>query len=238
MPHPDSLGPEFRSYGTTNIKLGAILLTMGFPLREGMPCEIDLHAQTGVRNKRWWFAHQIQWSWGDCPDAAYEAWRIQNWYDEKESFEAGIGKEHPVTWMRGALDWREWLIKLQYNEVRIKSPGAGGLKTYPTDDWLFAACLLAANYKLLKRDGDMLYFFDDGNCSRQQAQYFRDFDPSDKISRLPITWRREALRSRDFLHRLITSKAVVPMVQTVHKGAHVLLSANASRETKHELFSL
>lgn len=206
------------------------MLVMGFSLRPGMPCEIDLHAQTGQRRKRFWFLRSIDWNGGTHTGAL-----LENWYENKREFEAE-NPDHPITWVRAGLDSREWLIKVKFGEAKIAQK-VGGAKSFPTDDWLFAACLVAAGYHLLKIESNRLWFFDDGKCGIQREQYLRPFNADDPVSRLPIIWRREGLRARDYLHTLIGSKAVIPMVHTQHKGHHVFLSALASRETKHQLFS-
>lgn len=227
---PDSLAPSAKRFPTSNIKLAAILLTMGFPFSEGMPCEIDLHAQSGQRRKRWWFASEINWA-----GAKYEAARIEKWFADKAEFEAAY-PDHPVAWMRRALDWWDWLLRVKFKEERLKR--VGSVPTFPTDDWNFGPCLLAAGYQLVKVDSNMLYFWDDGRCAKQYAQFSRPWNPEDEASKLPIIWRREALRSRQFLYDLIRSKYVIPMIHTKDRaGKHVLLPAAASRELKRQAFS-
>ena len=227
----DSPEPAIERFPTDNIKLAAILRTMGFALCDGMPAEIDLHAQTGQRRKRFWFDTQIDWN-----GATHKACLIEHWYASKGEFEAKY-PDHPVTWMREALDAREWLIKVKFKEAHLKGE-VGGCKTYPTSDWQFGACLIAARYRLLKMDGAMLYFFDDGKCHVQLSQFNRPLDPEDVASRLPIAWRREALRNRQHLHDLLQHSGIVPQVHTKIHDKHVLLPASASRELKHRIFSL
>lgn len=219
-------------HSITNIKLAAILYTLGFPLRDGMPCSKKIQEGTYRQQNGWWFETTHQWGEEDlkAADLAY-------WYKHKAEFEAQHA-EHPITWMRQALDGREWLLKVMHGECRPQGIGSiGSARTYATDDLKFGAILVTGKFHLLKYADRRFTFLDDGKIEKRLRAYKLAFDPEAPSAHWPLTWMREALFARDYMARLMQDPRCIPMVKMNYRGRHIILSSQASRETKHDTFS-
>jgi hypothetical protein len=219
------------SFPTDNIKLAAILFTLGFQLMDGMPVDKRFQSEWKESRHRWHFTASHQW--GDYPLTAAV---LDNWYRHKAEFEAR-DPDHPVTWMRQALDAREWLYQVKHGEANLKPIVSAPLVTFETDEIQLAACLVSARYQLLKISGRTFKFWDDGNCAKIERQYRLPFDAERREAHLPVTWRREVLRARDSMAEIMRDPRCQTMIMMRHKGHAVLLSKNADRETKYAIFS-
>lgn len=223
--------PAAESYSTSNIKLAAMLYVLGFPLAPGMPATREVKQHQTSEQHQWWFERSHQW--GENPLTGP---LVEHWYAEKDGF-AAEHPQHPITWMRDALDARGWLYRVKYGSARLDPVTSGPLVIWKTDDVQFASCLVTARYRCLKWNDRQWEFWDDGQIKSLSAQFHAPFDEENPLVHLPVTWRREVLKARDHMHKLMTDPRCVPMVHMRHKGRPVILSAYADREIKFDLFS-
>ncbi len=196
-----------------------------------MPASIHVDEQDRRERRQWWFEGSHKWG-EDILTCAL----VDNWYRYKVEFEAQA-PEHPVTWMRQALDAREWILKIMHGEAKLTPITVGGAKTQRTKEIQFAAILTAARYRLVTYEDRIFTYLDDGNIHQIDRQCREPFDAGNPLVHLPVIWRRESLFARDMLARLINDPRCVPQVTMWDRGRRILLSSKADRETKHRLFS-
>jgi hypothetical protein len=218
-------------FPTENISLAAILACLGFKLRPYDPITLDYSTVNKQKIARWWFSPDLDWN-GHRHTCAL----VDNWYRNKAEFELA-NPDHPIRFMRAALDSRQWLIDVIYGEKRLKESLPGVLR-FGTGDIKFASILIAGKYHLLEveKSSRVFYFLDDGKIQAKQAEFKLANDPEKPLQATPIAYMREVLLWADYLRKLIKHPELHAQIMMMCKGRPLLISENASRETLHKFF--
>jgi hypothetical protein len=225
------------TFPTSDIKLAAAMRVMGFPYAPGMPGTRELRKGQQKEKFQWWFEREIKWGDPLEPGQGQLTGPLMEYHwNHKEEF-ARDHPDHPITWMRQALDARGWLYAVKHGEKQLEEIVDAPLTTFKTNDIHFASCLVAARYVVTKLDGWNWTFFDDGQISALFRQFREPFDPENPLVHLPVTWRREVLLARDEAATIMADPRNIPMIHDWNKGRPIILSAYASRETKFAIFS-
>ena len=220
-------------FPTENISLAAILACIGFRLRPHDPITVDYSTVNQRKIARWWFAPDIEWN-----GHRHTCELVDNWYRNKADFESA-NPDHPIRFMRAALDSRQWLIDVLYGEKRLKE-SIPGVSRYGTGDIKFASILIAGKYHLLEVEktgiSKAFYFLDDGNIASKWAEFKSSYDPENPLATGPISYMREVLLWADYLRKLLKHPELHAQIMMLCKGRPLLISENASRETLHSFF--
>ena len=101
-----------KTFDTPDIKLASILVALGIPPRNSDPITC-IERSGGVRQYSFWFDIT------DCVKARacqnyVDAWNAMR-HEGRITLEAGV--EHPLYWMKGALENREVLLNWLRNDV-------------------------------------------------------------------------------------------------------------------------
>ena len=225
--------PSAWVYQTDNISLAQVLCCLGFPLRSHDPVTIDFDSVNKTRRKKFWFPADWQYDGSNL-----EASRVENWFNHKAEFEKA-NPDHPVRFMRAAVDSRQWILSVMNGETRLREVPAGAAK-YRVTDIKFASILVAAKYQLLSFErgygGTAFYFLDDSRLAAKYAEFTESFDPEKPLSNRPMAYMRETLIWGDHLRNLLKHPDLTPQIMMSCKGRPLLISATASRETMHKFF--
>jgi len=110
---------------TCDIKLAAILVALGIPIREVDPVTCVVDQERGRRNEVYTFWLDVSgFGLRDKAKQLIEAYKAaREWADFK------LDKEHPLYWMKGALENREVLLNWIRKDVRPMQILTAGNKT-------------------------------------------------------------------------------------------------------------
>jgi hypothetical protein len=110
---------------TCDIKLAAILVALGIPIREVDPVTCVVDQERGRRNEVYTFWFDVSgFGLRDKAKQLIEAYKAaREWADFK------LDKEHPLYWMKGALENREVLLNWIRKDVKPMQILTAGNKT-------------------------------------------------------------------------------------------------------------
>lgn len=121
-------------------------------------------------------------------DEPLNARQVEKWWRDRAEFEIKQ-PEHPMVFMRKALEKYAWLTKLWHGNVRCE-PGEGS-GVFQTKDQILAACLMAHDYRLHSFDKPIFIF---GDIRNQEV--FEQYANFDFVRDCPTGWMRHAIEAK------------------------------------------
>ena len=229
--------PGDSRYSTTNTNLAACIGSLKVPIKSEQPVTA-CKDETGNRKVSFWFENQGA---EDFCGEIHSPLVIERAWKERESFESA-NPQHPLVFMRSALDKRDWLNKAWHG--RIMPAASLAQAGFRTDNITLAACLMAAGVPLLRLEKPKYIF---GKTSKDFLQNFmldfEQFETPGFIDR-PVSLMRRALEARSLLVTLAKDPGVE--TQLIFKDGHVdqdggrmaFISEHATDEQANELLGI
>lgn len=184
--------PGDARYSTTNTNLAACIGALKIPIKTNEPITIVRDHDTGSKCVSFWFedigAEEF------C-GKLHEPRVLEKYWKNRATFEAS-NPSHPLTYMRAALDKRDWLNKAWHGRIM---PAASLDKAgFTTNDIILASVIMASGNHLIRLEKPNYVF---RKIPRQLFEDFNNFEVIGFIER-PAALMRRALEARKLLIKL------------------------------------
>lgn len=181
------------AFGTPNTNLASCIGALGISIFKDQPADKERDLDTGRETIRWFFEFKHP------TDRRISSRMCEKWWRDREQFEAA-NPEHPMVFMRRALEKYQWLTLLWHRKVFLAT-GVGEGK-FRTGDIVLAACLMANGSRLTKFEV----------VSEKAAIYHFAFEPEEEFlvdfgkflhAKSPAAWMRHAIEAKILLLTLL-----------------------------------